>query len=195
MIPARVAEEPSPWIDLDPQAKRRRLLDVAAEVFTEHGLSAPMPAVAQAAGIGVGSLYRCCRSKDDLIAAIVIEQMSSLRDEILVADRQSGAGLALERTMRRLVEWQARNGLVKTALAVSSDRHDVRAAVGEVNLAWQELLDRARKQGSLRRDATTMDLRLIFAATRAADELQPGARERMLELLLYALRDPRTPGK
>jgi len=71
---------------------------------------------------------------------------------------------------------------------VTSDRPDVEAAVGEVSLAWQELLDRARKGGALRTDATVTDMRLIFAATHAAEEFQPGARGRMLELLLDALR-------
>jgi hypothetical protein len=36
-------------------------------------------------------------------------------------------------------------------------------------------------------DVTVSDLRLVFAAARAADEVEPGSRERMLELLLDAL--------
>jgi hypothetical protein len=97
------------------------------------------------------------------------------------------AGAALEATLRRLVEWQTRNHLVRAALAATSDRLEVQAAIAEVSLEWQGLLDRARKQGRVRVDATVADLRLVFAATRAADEVDPGSRERMLELLLGAL--------
>jgi hypothetical protein len=40
----------------------------------------------------------------------------------------------------------------------------------------------------LRADATALDLRLLFAATRAASQLEAGAWRRMLELGIDALR-------
>ena len=147
-----------------------------------------METVADAAGVGVGSIYRRYASKRDLIAAIVVEQMEGLRTEVDVAQGEADAGAALERSIHRIVERQATNGLVRAALAATSDRREVQLAVGEVSLAWQALIDRARAQGSVRGDATVMDLRLLFAAARAADEVQPGARERIVELLLEALR-------
>jgi AcrR family transcriptional regulator len=180
-------ERESSWAGLDAEAKRRRLLEVATAVFAERGLNAPMPAIAEAAGIGVGSLYRRYPSKEVLIADIVTEQMHAVRVEIRAARKQPDAGAALEATLRRLVEWQAQKHLVRAALAATSERAEVQAAVGEVSLAWQELLDRARKDGRVRVDVTTQDLRLVFAATRAADEVEPGSRERMLELLLDSL--------
>jgi hypothetical protein len=121
------------------------------------------------------------------MAAIVVEQMASLQEEICKAQSGADAGPALRRALQSLVERQARNNLVRAALAATSERPEVQAAVGEVSLAWQQLIDRARKQGSLRSDATVGDVRLLFAATRAADELEPGARERMFELMIDAL--------
>ena len=176
IIPSPTAIEPqASWVALDPDEKRERLLEAATE-----------------AGIGVGSLYRCYRSKGDLIAAIVVQQMEELRAEVSSAHRAQDAGRALERTLRQLVDRQATNKLLRAALAATSDRREVRIAVGEVSLAWQELLDRARRQGSIRGDATVSDLRLIFAAAGAADEVERGGRGRMLELLLEAMR--RAPG-
>src|SRR4051794_35110796 len=184
-------EREGSWAGLDPVAKRRRLLEVATAVFAERGMDAPMPAIAEAAGIGVGSLYRRYPSKEGLIGDIVTEQMHLVRAEIQAARRQPDAGAALEATLRRLVEWQAENHLIRAALAATSERLEVQAMLGEVSLAWQELLDRARKDGRVRVDVTTMDLRLVFAAARAADEVEAGSRERMLELLLDALLVPR----
>jgi AcrR family transcriptional regulator len=175
------------WADLDSVAKRRRLLDAATTVFAERGLDAPMPAIAQAVGIGVGSLYRRYPSKEVLIGDLVTEQMHVVRAELQAVREQPDAGAALEETLRRLVEWQTRNHLVRAALAATSERLEVQAAVAEVSLEWQKLLDRARKQGRVRVDVTVSDLRLVFAAARAADEVEPGSRERMLELLLDAL--------
>jgi AcrR family transcriptional regulator len=188
MVPVETVKRPTAWAGLDWDEKRERVLDVATGVFTREGLEAPMPRVARAAGIGVGSLYRCYRSKEDLIAAIVVEQMDVLRAEVSSVHEDEDAGRALERSIRQIAERQASNKLVRAALAATSDRREVKLAVGEVSLAWQELLDRARGQGSVRGDATVTDLRLIFAAARAADEVEPGARERMLELMLDAMR-------
>src|SRR5213083_979246 len=118
MVPTVLENQTESWIDLDPDGKRRRLLEVASAVFTERGLEAPMPTIAAAAGIGVGSLYRSYRSKDELMAAIVIEQMRSVRARILAAHARSDAHLALDETLRDIVEYQARNHVVRAALAV-----------------------------------------------------------------------------
>jgi hypothetical protein len=40
----------------------------------------------------------------------------------------------------------------------------------------------------VRSDATVKDLRFAFAAARAADEVEPGGSDRVLTLLLEALR-------
>ena len=40
----------------------------------------------------------------------------------------------------------------------------------------------------MRSDATVKDLRFVFAAARGADEVEPGGRDRVLDLLLEALR-------
>jgi AcrR family transcriptional regulator len=190
MVPVSAASAISlpPWAELEPDEKRERLLDVATDVFTEQGLDAPMPGIAAAAGIGIGSLYRSYRSKEDLVAALLIRQLGLLREEVLAAGEREDAWTALEGCVRRIAERQATNKLLSGALGLTSERRDVVVAVGEVSLAWQELIDRARDQGTVRDDATVKDLRFIFAAARAADEVEPGGRNRILDLLLGALR-------
>jgi hypothetical protein len=64
----------------------------------------------------------------------------------------------------------------------------VQHALAETNWALELLLAAAREEGSLRLDATTLDLRLLFAATRAAGQLESGAWRRMLGLGIDALR-------
>jgi AcrR family transcriptional regulator len=190
VVPVATVEATYTWSALDADQKRARLRQVASEVFTEEGLEAPMPRVADAAGIGIGSLYRCYGSKDELIAALVVEQLDGIRAEIAAAHDHGDASEALEATVRRMAERQAADKVIRAALAATSDRREVQLALGEVSLAWQGLLDSARAQGRLRSDATVTDLRLIFAATHAADEVEPGARARMLDLLLEAMNPP-----
>ncbi len=164
------------------------MLDVAKDVFTEQGLEATMPRVAAAAGIGVGSLYRCYGSKEDLVAALVIRQLGLLQAEVSAAAEQEDAWSAIEHSVRRIADRQATNKLLSGALGLISDRRDVGVALGELSLAWQQLIDRAREEGTVRSDATVTDLRFVFAAARAADEVEAGGRDRVLTLMLEALR-------
>lgn len=191
MVPAPLTHQQpasAPWAELEPDEKRERLLDAATDVFTAQGLDAPMPRIATAAGIGIGSLYRCYASKEDLVAALLVHQLGFLREEVSEAGERTDAWTAIEGSVRRIAERQATNKLLSGALGLTSERREVVAAVAEVSLAWQALIDRARDQGTLRSDATVKDLRLLFAAARAADEVEPGGRDRVVDLLLEALR-------
>ena len=191
MVPPNFATSPgtaAPWGELDADEKRQRILDVAKEVFTKEGLDATMPRVAAAAGVGVGSLYRSYGSKEDLVAALVIRQLRLLQAEVSAAAEHEDAWSAIEHSVRRIAERQATNKLLGGALSLMSDRRDVVMALGELSLAWQQLIDRAREEGTVRSDATVKDLRFVFAAARAADEVEAGGRDRILALLLEALR-------
>jgi AcrR family transcriptional regulator len=176
------------WAGLDAEAKRERLLCAAGRVFARDGLEASMPAVAAAAGAGVASVYRQFASKHELLAALVTRRLE------LIAD---AAGAAAARDGDR---WSALTGMLWTIVARESgddflgeagiaviDHPDVVCATDRATRALERLLAGARAEGRLRSDATTLDLRLLFAATRAAKQVEPQAWQRMLELLIDAL--------
>ena len=60
------------------------------------------------------------------------------------------------------------------------------AATDRAVTSLDQLLIDTRVEGRLRSDATPLDLRLLFAATRAAKQVEPTAWRRMLELLIDA---------
>ena len=60
----------------DAERNRRRLLDAAAELFGERGLDVGVAEIAQRAGVGRATLFRNFPTKEDLIAAIVVDAMS-----------------------------------------------------------------------------------------------------------------------
>jgi AcrR family transcriptional regulator len=176
------------WSKLDPQAKRERLLEAAGQVFAQHGLDAPMSEVAVAAGAGVASVYRAFGSKHELLAALVTRRMNQIAAAAEEADRRSGdRWTALTDMLRSLVEAQRSDYTMLEARMRVSDHPDVVAAVGRATEAQERLLAAARAEGRLRADATTLDLRLLFAATRAARNVEPEYWRRMLELMLDAL--------
>ncbi len=178
----------TPWVELDPGAKRARLLRAAGEVFARSGLEAPMPQVAVAAGAGVGSVYRQFPSKRELLAALVIERLESVRVEAEAAvEGPAGPWAALVALLWDCAERQAGDDVVGEAFACLSTDPDVDRAYAAAMAALERLLEAGRVEGRLRPDATAGDLRLLLSATRAAGQLEPGSWRRMLELGIDAL--------
>ncbi|WP_261570930.1 TetR/AcrR family transcriptional regulator [Frankia gtarii] len=69
----------------DAARNRRLLLDTAAATFAECGTEVSIAEIARRAGTGKGTVFRHFANKDELIAAIVCDQL----------DRLSAAGTAL----------------------------------------------------------------------------------------------------
>jgi AcrR family transcriptional regulator len=176
------------WSRLDAQAKRERLLAAATEVFGRRGLDAPMSEVAEAAGAGVASIYRAFGSKHELLATLVTRRMNQIAAAAEEADRREGdRWTALTEMVRALVAAQRSDYTMLEARMRVADHPDVVEAVARTTAAQERLLAAARAEGRLRADATTLDLRLLFAATRAARNVEPERWQRMLELMIDAL--------
>jgi AcrR family transcriptional regulator len=176
------------WTLLDSAGKRERLLEAATEVFGRDGLDAPMSVVADAAGAGVASVYRLFPSKRELLAELVVRRMDTVAAAAQEAfERPGDRWSALTEMLTTLVSGQRADYLIGDARAVVADHPDVIAAVTRASEAQERLLAAARAEGRLRADATPQDLRLLFAATRAARHVEPDQWGRMLELMIDAL--------
>jgi AcrR family transcriptional regulator len=152
-----------------------------------------MPAVAAAAGAGVASVYRQFPSKPDLLAALVVERLEEVEGDAVAALEGDGSpGAALVGLLCAYVERQATDDLVGEAMASVSSHPDVERAHADATVALEALLAAAKPEG-LRGDATVRDLRLLFAWTRAANEMETGSRERVFELWLDAAFERGTP--
>jgi AcrR family transcriptional regulator len=172
------------WSALTADAKRERLLAAAERVFSEHGLDAPMPAVARAAGAGVGSLYRQFPSKDALVAALAERRLTQISARLDDALDQTQAWPAL----RRVIEDLLGDGDVSAhAIAVAAAESPVRAARRRVRSQLDQLVARAQRQGALRADATRLDVTLVISSVRATRHLGEAAWRRLAELALDGL--------
>ena len=184
-----MAPVPQPtWSQLHADAKRERLLEAASQVFALEGMDASMPAVAAAAGAGVASVYRQFPSKYELIAALVVRRLD--RITLLAARAAEGQvdrWLALEQMLWTLADEQSRDDLLGEALAGVAAHPQVATARERTTAMLESVLCHARREGRVRADVSTDDLRLLFAATRAAQQIHPQAWRRMLALMLDAL--------
>jgi AcrR family transcriptional regulator len=186
--PQALPPDSADWTELDADAKRARLLAVSHSVFAEHGLDAPMPAVAAAAGIGVGSLYRQFPSKRELLAALVIERLAEVA-AVAEAARESRAGAwaALTAFLWDHSERAVGDDVLAEAISRTQVDLEVRRARARSTAALGELLAAAKEEGKVRKDATVLDLRIVFASARAAEGVEPGSWRRALELGVDAL--------
>ena len=66
----------------DAVKNRARILEAAEEIFATEGVSVPIDAVAERAGLGVGTLYRHFPTKEALFEAIVVERLERLLETI-----------------------------------------------------------------------------------------------------------------
>ncbi len=143
-----------------------------------------MPSVAAAAGAGVASVYRQFPSKRELLAALVVSRLDQI---VAGSDRGRAASEAmLGRPWSRCCGRSSSGSPATTSSARrGSPWPTIPRCAGPPTAPprrWSELLSAARAEGQLSADATTLDLKLLFAATRAAKQLEPTAWPRMLEL-------------
>src|SRR5690349_4257347 len=104
-----------PWSLLSAPEKRARTLAVADVLFAREGTEVPMPVLAEAIGIGVGSIYRQVGTKDELIAALVIERADVLRARFDAACDEPDAWEALARAAHETVDDCIGDALSQTA--------------------------------------------------------------------------------
>ena len=79
-------------------ARRRHLIDTARALFTERGFHATGVAqIAAASGVKVGQIYRDFQGKEDIVAAIVEEDLANFLDEDALAAAVAAGDMAAVR--------------------------------------------------------------------------------------------------
>ena len=186
-VPDATSGDPTQWTSLSGEQKRARVLAVAGELFAREGLEFPMPELAKAVGVGVGSLYRQIGKKDDVIAALVVERLDALS-----ARYERAAGTvdhlgALRGVIDDTVQECVHDRVTKMAWEFGAGREDCEDARARARVALQHLIDSAREAGELRADASGNDLRYLFRAAREAEKIQAGGAARLGQLVFAGL--------
>jgi AcrR family transcriptional regulator len=171
----------------------RLILEAAREVFVADP-EAPISAVAERAGVGIGALYRRYASKEELLRQLCAEGLRRYIAEAEVALTDEGdPWAAFADFMRRIVAADTHALTLRLAGTFTPTEElyrDSRKAQ-ELNV---RLFERTKTAGAIRPDVVVDDLSLLFeqlAAMRVLDEERTRQlRSRYLALLLDALRAP-----
>jgi AcrR family transcriptional regulator len=172
------------------QAEARRndliVLEAARDVFSALGADAPISAVADRAGVGIGTLYRRYGSKTELLQRLCVlamdQALQAADDALAAADPWTG----LAGYVRACVE--LRSGAL-AALAGQIETTAQMRTVARRSMARQnEIVDRAHRDGSLRPDVSALDVTwLIEQFSRRAPDPVDADEERNVRARLVAI--------
>ncbi len=176
----------------DAERNRRRLLDAAQALFRERGLDVGVAEIAQRAGVGRGTLFRNFPTKQDLIAAIVIERMRETTEYGRTLLEAPDAGEALFGFLEEAVGRQQLDRCMFDAVGEEFlANQEIRAAHAEIVGGLDELLTRAKEAGAVRSDVGAMDvlmlLKGVFEAAAAFAGSDPSIVPRQLDLVRAAI--------
>jgi AcrR family transcriptional regulator len=165
-------------------------------VFTEQGLEVSLDEVARHAGVGVGTVYRRFRTKEELVEALFEERIDAIA---AVAERAAGEPdpwTGLVSFMEQMAEMLAGDlGLRQMLMFATYGRDRVAYARQRNAPLVQQLVERAQAAGQVRSDLMLTDVPfLVFVLTEAAQIARPTRPDlwrRYLALILDGMRPAR----
>ncbi|MGY4710003.1 TetR/AcrR family transcriptional regulator [Mycolicibacterium sp. CBM1] len=178
----------------DAERNRRRVLAAARSLFAEKGLEPNLNDVAHHAGVGVGTVYRRFRSKDELLEAIFVDGLDQLTDLAEAGLRDPDPWRGFAGFVEAMCELTAIDrGLREIAFSKAYGGVRVKAAQERLSPALKELVERAKLSGDLRLEISATDMPIfgLLAGTVSefAGDVQSDLWRRYVGLLLDSVRN------
>jgi AcrR family transcriptional regulator len=190
-----VSPRVEPALRADALRNRRRILDAAAEAFSEGGLDVGVAEIARRAGVGAGTLFRHFPTKEDLIFAIVEERTLELIAAGREALEEEDPALALRAFMFAGAEMHvADQGFFDAVITRINKEERLRELRGDMMEIADELLGRAQAAGTVREDLAPQDLPLLMCAAASAAAPMHGAVPELWRRYLGLILDGLRPG-
>ncbi len=178
------------------QAEARRndlvVLEAARDVFTAQGASAPISAVAEHAGVGMGTLYRRYGSKTELLQRLCLlamdQALAAADDALAASDPWDG----LCGYIRACVE--LRSGALASLAGQIETTAEMRRTARRSMARIEEIVARAHRGGRLRADVSALDITWLIEqfSRRSPDQVEPAeehnVRSRLVAIALDGLR-------
>ncbi|AVH59454.1 MULTISPECIES: TetR/AcrR family transcriptional regulator [Streptomyces] len=194
MTPAAQSPDGAP-LRSDAERNRGRIIAAARTVFQREGLGASMASVAREAGVGIATIFRHFRIKENLVAAVF-------------ADRMDAYVTAVSEALDTADPWEGFSGFIEAICAMqAADRGfaDVLTMTFPAAQALEErrlesyqgflqLIARAKDDGRLREDFTSQDLVVLLVANAGvlsfAGDAAPDAWRRFVALMIQSFKAP-----
>jgi AcrR family transcriptional regulator len=189
-----------PKMRADALENRKRLLDAANTMFREHGIEVSVAEIADAAGVGRGTVFRNFPTKDHLIAAVVSERMLEVLAawRMLVKSSVDDAELMFTFITEMVVRQQENRALLEAVSDELITHPETYPEMCQAHETLLELMDevirRGQAAGSVRPEITPMDVMLLIKGMCMAPsfitEIDDDVILRQIDLIRAALSTP-----
>jgi len=188
----------NPMTEIDTQLQRpmradarrnyEKLVAAARGVFTEQGSTASLEAVAERAGVGIGTLYRHFPTRQALLEAVYADEVDAMaRAAHDLADGDPWD--ALSEWFHQYVGFAATKRALMDALLEAAPESDVLMRCrSSLTQAGTELISRGQQAGVVRPDVEFIDVGRMVSQIAVAPNTDAEQKERMLRLVLDGLR-------
>ena len=170
----------------DAERNRAAIIEAAGAVFAEQGSTVDVREIARRSGVGMGTLYRHFPTKDDLLATVLEQMLTSwLTTAHETATATEDPWQALIGFFEQTLTNQARNRALVESYAATVECAQHRDSVIE------DLRTRCLNAGLLRPDVTTADLALLLTSlsrsVQTTGESHPDQWRRLMRISLDGL--------
>ena len=173
------------------------VLEAAKTECATVGVNAPVRAIAERAGVGVGTIYRHFPLRSDLISAVFRREMDACVDAAAEIEAMYPAGEALDRWTLRYTQFVAAKRGLAAALHSGDTAYEPLAVYFSTRLTptMKRLMAAATSEGAIAQEVDPGDF--LGAVANLCHSAGPGEQssahaERMVRLLLAGLRVPAT---
>ncbi|MEU2622985.1 helix-turn-helix domain-containing protein [Streptomyces sp. NPDC007157] len=174
----------------DAQRNEDRVLAAAAAAFAREGVAASVKDIAQAAGVGVGTLYRRFPSKELLIAAIYRLEVQRLCEAAPDLAATEPPVDALRTWMERFIDFMAtKQGMAEALRVVLTDDSEKLQTRAMLAGAIDHLLTPAGGPSAARPGIEAQDILMALGgiSLMAGNEDQRELATRLIDMLLHGI--------
>ncbi|MFS0731683.1 TetR family transcriptional regulator [Curtobacterium sp. 1P10AnD] len=176
----------------DAVRNRARVLDAAVRLVSVQGADVPFTAIAAAAGVGVGTVYRHFPSRIALFEAVYRNELDAVCDAATQLEADEEPADALRTWLDRFVDYLVTKAGLSSALtaAIAGGAQPFEHSRGRLNDALQILLAALQRDGRLRDGVASDDVLLLVAGTALVSETSGTdrrQRDRLLDLVVTAV--------
>ncbi len=134
----------------DAVRNREAVINAAEEVFSEKGIEAGVPEIAERAGVGKGTVYRNFETKDDLVSAVLTARTERFAESLLAAIEEEDSWQAFGDLLRNAVAGKLRSGRNILGLYPHGKGEDLLEARARTQELLGTLMGKAIEQGKMR---------------------------------------------
>jgi AcrR family transcriptional regulator len=176
----------------DAMRNEQALVEAARQAFAEKGIDSSLDDIAKKAGVGIGTLYRHFPTRQDLVEAILADQLLRLAEHATALLHAPDAYKALRSWLldaaSKSKPYRGQSECVAVALNKCADTTSAQSPCEAMREACNALLRRAQQQGTVRDDITVDSLMTMMNAIAWTREHDSKQTDILLSVMLEGLR-------